>query len=235
MTKSPAELFAVICGGEEEWLLLFDIDGTLIDTGGKGMRALMATAGTLFGGDPPPLDLAGATDLGVLNDLYKHYDVEPEAGIAEEFFKAYHPRLKESLEENTDEGRVLGYAEAFIRMLNNVPSIYSGLLTGNTEEGARIKLEHYGLGGYFGVGAFGSDHADRNLLGQIALERVRRETGKSYTPGTTLVIGDTPRDVASAHAFGARCLAVATGKFSSAELEEAGADWVVESLSEVIL
>jgi phosphoglycolate phosphatase len=88
---------------------------------------------------------------------------------------------------------------------------------------------------HFPFGAYGSDRADRNLLGHIALERALAVTGKKFTPDRTLIIGDTPKDIACAHAIGARCLAVATGHFTADQLEQAGADWVLGSLREVAL
>ena len=95
-----------------------------------------------------------------------------------------------------------------------------------------MKLRHYGLDHHFAFGAYGSDKADRNLLGMIALERALAFTGRVYHPDQTLVIGDTPKDIACAHAMGARCLAVATGAFSAQELGDAGADWVLGSLTD---
>ncbi len=233
MGKSLVDLFAEIRGGTQEWLLLFDIDGTLVDTGGKGMRALMSTAAQVFRSEAPSLDLAGSTDLGVLDGLYRHYKVLPDKGVTGDFFGSYHIGLKESLEENTDEGRVLDGVEELLETLQTYRHVQLGLLTGNTEEGARIKLTHYGLNSFFAFGAYGSDQADRNVLGSIALQRATESTGKNFTPETTLVIGDTPKDVACAHTFGAKCLAVATGKFSSEDLKNARADWVVGSLKEV--
>jgi phosphoglycolate phosphatase-like HAD superfamily hydrolase len=91
-------------------------------------------------------------------------------------------------------------------------------------------MRHFGLDHHFGFGAFGSDHADRNLLGPIALERAVRHNGRDHSAARTWVIGDTPKDIACARAMGARCVAVATGRFTVRELEAFGADRVVESL-----
>lgn len=216
-------------------LLLFDIDGTLVDTGGKGMAALHRTATDVFGGYGPPLDLAGSTDLGILENLQAHFGVEPCADRTREFFDAYHRHLEVSLEADTLEGRVLDGVHELLDHLATFPHARLGLLTGNTARGAHIKLRHYGLGHHFPFGAYGSDRADRNLLGAIALERALVFTGREYHPEETLVIGDTPKDIACAHAIGARCLAVATGRFSAGELEEAGADWVIGSFRDLPL
>jgi phosphoglycolate phosphatase len=229
-----SDLFASLRSGDEPWLLLFDIDGTLVDTGGKGMTALKKTAIEVFGSDGPPLDLAGSTDLGIIENLYVHFQVEPSAEMTHQFFEIYHKHLEESLESNPADGKVLdGVFELLEKLAGQNAQL--GLLTGNTALGAEIKLRHYGLHHHFSFGAYGSDRADRNLLGPIALERALAVTGKKFTPHRTLIIGDTPKDIACAHAIGAKCLAVATGHFTAEQLEQAGADWVLGSLREVAL
>ena len=229
-----SNLFASLRSGVEPWLLLFDIDGTLVDTGGKGMSALKKTAIEVFGSDGPPLDLAGSTDLGIIENLYVHFQVEPSPELTHRFFEIYHKYLEDSLEANPAEGKVLDGVFELLESLAG-QNAQLGLLTGNTALGAEIKLRHYGLHHHFPFGAYGSDRADRNLLGHIALERALAVTGKKFTPDRTLIIGDTPKDIACAHAIGARCLAVATGHFTADQLEQAGADWVLGSLREVAL
>ncbi len=234
MQGNFTELFASLKSGTEPWLLLFDIDGTLVDTGGKGMSALKKTAIEVFGSDGPPLDLAGSTDLGILANLYLHFEVEPTEERTHRFFEIYHKHLDDSLESNPSEGKVLDGVFELLEKLAIRQNAQLGLLTGNTKLGAEIKLRHYGLNHHFCFGAYGSDRADRNLLGYIALERALAVTGKVFTPERTLIIGDTPKDIACAHAIGAKCLAVATGHFTAEQLEKAGADWVIGSLCEVV-
>ena len=112
------------------------------------------------------------------------------------------------------------------------PGITVGLLTGNIAAGAAAKMRHFGLDRHFAFGAYGCDHADRNRLGPVALERAERHAGRSFTAEETLVIGDTPKDIDCARAMGARCLAVATGRFSADDLRDAGATRVVASLDD---
>jgi len=233
MAGSIDELLAALRSGDESWLILFDIDGTLVDTGGKGMAALRKTVIEVFGGEGPPLDLAGSTDLGILENLYLHFEVDATAEQTLQFFDAYHRHLEMSLESNSSEGRVLDGVIELLEELAQTDCAQLALLTGNTSLGAEIKLRHYGLNQHFKFGAYGSDRADRNLLGHIALERALAVTGRKYDPSHTLIIGDTPKDIACAHAIGARCLAVATGSFTAAELEAVGADWVLGSLREI--
>lgn len=219
--------------GEASWLLLFDIDGTLVDTGGKGMSALRKTAVEIFGDEGPPLDLAGSTDLGILENLHAHFGAPPCAERAHRFFETYHINLEESLTSNPAEGRVLDGVVELLETVADMAHMQPALLTGNTMSGAWIKLRHYRLDHHFVFGAFGSDRADRNLLGRIAWERALAHTGQLYGPEHTLVIGDTPKDIACAHAIGAKCIAVATGRFSADQLAAAEADWVIGGLREV--
>jgi phosphoglycolate phosphatase len=235
MAGDIAELTGILQRAGEPWLLLFDIDGTLVDTGGKGMSALRKTAVEVFGGDGPQLDLAGSTDLGILESLYVHFGIDPSDEQTHAFFEAYHRHLEASLEADPTDGRVLDGVIELLEHLATAEHAQLALLTGNSFLGAQIKLRHYGLNHHFAFGAYGSDKSDRNLLGMIALERALAFTGRNYMPERTLVIGDTPKDIACAHAIGARCFAVATGRFSADELEAAGADWVIRSLGELEL
>jgi phosphoglycolate phosphatase-like HAD superfamily hydrolase len=114
------------------------------------------------------------------------------------------------------------------------PDAALGLLTGNTAAGSAAKMRHFKLDGYFPIGAYGSDHADRNQLGPIALDRAAVHFGRNFTPSETWIIGDTPKDIACARALGARCLAVATGNFSTEALAAHGADEVVGTLDQAL-
>jgi phosphoglycolate phosphatase-like HAD superfamily hydrolase len=233
MPGNVCDLRESLWSGDVPLLLLFDIDGTLVDTGGKGMAALRKTAIEIFGNEGPPLDLAGSTDLGILENLHVHFGTPYCAERTHRFFEAYHIHLEESLSSNSAEGRVLDGVVEILQDIAGAPHAKPALLTGNTMQGAWIKLRHYRLDHHFGFGAYGSDRADRNLLGSIALERALAHTGLSYTAERTLVIGDTPKDIACAHAIGAKCIAVATGQFTAEQLEAAGADWVIGGLREI--
>ncbi len=215
-------------------LYLFDIDGTLVDTGGAGMTALNEATREMFGDDGPPLDLAGSTDLGIIATLHSHFGVEPTPQRILAYFEIYHSRLDWNLAHGGFPGRVLDGVTPILDELASRPGVCVGLLTGNTAGGAARKMRHYQLDSRFPFGAYGCDHADRNLLGPIALERAASHAGRSFSPAETLVIGDTPKDIACAHAIGARCLAVATGRFSKKELELHGGDHVVESLEDAL-
>ena len=213
-------------------LYLFDIDGTLVDTGGAGLRAMHEAAVEIFGASGPELDLAGSTDLGIAEQFHAHFGMTANRAQIEGFFATYHRRLAWNLTNTPDAGRVLAGVPELLAVSARQPAATLGLLTGNTAAGATTKLRHFKLDGYFAFGAFGDAHADRNRLGPIALAQAAAHVGRAFSAEETLVIGDTPKDIACAHAIGARCLAVATGRFSSAALAAHGADFVVEALTQ---
>jgi len=215
-------------------LYLFDIDGTLVDTGGAGMSALREATVIVFGEAGPELDLAGSTDLGLIENIHAHFSIEPTSEKIDAYFEVYHQRLDWNLKHGGFPGRVIEGASILLDHLQSRERVTLGLLTGNTMLGAATKVRHFGLADYFPFGAYGCDHADRNLLGPVALERAAAHCGRAFSPETTWIIGDTPKDIACAHAFGARCLAVATGAFSIDALKTYGADLVVNSLDEAL-
>jgi len=207
-------------------LLLFDIDCTLIDTGGAGMAALKDAARELFGADGPELDLAGSTDSGIVMGMLEHFG---NSISDEEFYQVYLTKLGPSLAAFS--GRVLPGVESLLSDLTQSEATL-GLLTGNLLEGARAKMIHYGLDTYFSMsaGAYGDDHHDRNKLGPVALKRASKEFGQTFQAENTVVIGDTPKDIACGKAMGAITLAVATGNFSVDQLASYGADVTVADL-----
>ncbi len=211
-------------------LYLFDIDGTLVDTGGAGMAALQEATREIFGHEGPALDLAGSTDLGIIANIHHHFEVEHTRERFHAYLEIYLARLDWNLAHGGFPGRVHDGVPKLLAELAENPDATVGLLTGNTAGGAAAKMRHFGLADHFPFGAYGCDHADRNRLGPIALERASAHAGKSFSASETWVIGDTPKDIACAHAIGARCLAVATGGFTAAQLTAYGADKVVETL-----
>lgn len=205
-------------------LLLFDIDCTLIDTGGAGMEALKQTARELFGADGPELDLAGSTDSGIVRGMLDHFSSDLSLDA---FYEVYLSKLPSNLDSFA--GRVLPGVDSLLDGAVRSDDTL-GLLTGNIAKGAWEKLSYYGLSDYFAFGAFGDDHHDRNLLGPVALDRASQHSEYVYQGENTIVIGDTPKDIACGKAMGAVTLAVATGGFSVAELIAYGADYAVEDL-----
>ncbi len=196
------------------------------------MAALNEATRELFGNEGPPLDLAGSTDLGIVANIHAHFEIEATRERIDTYFRIYLERLDKNLATGGYPGRVFGGVTDMLAALAAREGTTLGLLTGNIAGGAAAKMRHYKLDHHFPFGAYGCDHADRNRLGPIALERAAAHAGRSFTAQDTWIIGDTPKDIACAHAIGARCLAVATGRFSAEELEKHGADKVVETLED---
>lgn len=221
-------------------LLLFDIDGTLIDTGGAGLLSLRESFHLAFPGHEssvfPRLDLGGATDRGVARFIFGHYGLCDAPEIHERYFLHYTGALERNLSAFVREGkgRLLPGVATLLESLAQEPSNRLAVLTGNLREGAWIKLRAFGLDRHFTTGAYGDDHHDRNELGPIALGRILESHAESFAPGHTAVIGDTPRDIACARAFGAKAIAVATGTASLHQLEAAGPDLLFEDFSDPV-
>lgn len=206
-------------------LLLFDIDGTLLDTRGSGAGALMDAVEDVLRvprDKMPPLDLAGATDGGVVRKLFADARAEMTDARAQEYRESYLGHLQRRLQADTFAGRLLPSVQALLDTLAGHNHLHLGLLTGNLRRGAFMKLGRFGIQHHFEDGAFGDDAEDRNHLGPIAIQRLSDLRRVGYTPEDVIVIGDTPKDIACAHACGARALAVATGAFSLAQLQPHG-------------
>ena len=196
------------------------------------MTSLNEASLALYGGEGPPLDLAGSTDNGVVMGIWDHFKIAHDPSEYARFYAIYLQRLVENLRsERFSDGMVLpGVRQLLAKLENKGHSL--GLLTGNTAAGAKEKTDYFGLSAHFSFGSYGDDHHDRNMLGPIALARAEKATGKNFRPEETLVIGDTPKDIACARAFGAQVVAVATGRFTSEELAEFKPEYLCESLAD---
>jgi phosphoglycolate phosphatase len=212
-------------------LVLFDIDGTLISTGGAGMKAFSGAFAEIFGlpGATENISFAGRTDHGLVREIFGVNGIEPTANNFNKFEQAYFERLTQFLPQDQREPLpgVRQFIAAF-RELNPAPLL--GLLTGNHPRGAEIKLRHFGLWEEFAMGAFGDRDADRDEVARSALEQGRSAIA-DLRPAEILVIGDTDRDIQCARTIGAKVLAVATGPHSISELERLEPDWAVADLT----
>jgi phosphoglycolate phosphatase-like HAD superfamily hydrolase len=216
--------------------LLFDIDGTLLDSGGAGGEALGRALADILGVPVEPIpasDLAGATDRGIVRRLLAKHGHESSDQRFEAFIGTYLGHLESLLTQESSGAVLLEGVCALLDDLKVSEDVLLGLLTGNVRRGAEAKLRRFGLEDTFVDGAFGDDAEDRNDLGPIALRRLGERAGRALDPGKTVVIGDTPRDIACANAVGARCVAVATGVFGLEELEACHPWIAIGSLTEL--
>jgi phosphoglycolate phosphatase-like HAD superfamily hydrolase len=216
-------------------LLLFDIDGTLVDTAGAGVRAFARVFGEAFG-RPDALagiPLAGRTDRAILADALGR--AAPDHPADEAWVRAFAERyvvvLAEEMRTPAPRRRLLpGVVEA-LDAAAALPGVHVALLTGNFRKGAEIKLSHFSIWERFAFGAYGDDAVDRNDLFPVAIDRARAHGVPGLGPRDVLVIGDTPHDVACARSGGAVAVGVTTGPYDRAALEAAGADIVLEDLT----
>lgn len=213
-------------------LLLFDIDGTLIDSGGAGSRALAIAFENVFSIKDAfrHISMAGKTDVQIIKEALNLYDLSCEDGVVPLLVQSYINHL--GREMINSEKHIKPGVFDILGKVDETEGYWAGLLTGNIEEGARIKLDSFGLSDYFMCGAFGSDDENRNKLLPVALKKFNGSTGLDMSYSDCIVIGDTPRDVECSKPYGAKAVAVATGPYSYESLLRTDADLVLESLED---
>lgn len=216
-------------------LVLFDIDGTLVLTGGAGLRAMNRTLADVFGpaSGLDGIPVAGRTDWAILTDAATRVGVPLDPVLLADLERRYVSALADEIRhDGAGPKTVLPGVRAILDQLAGRDDVLVGLLTGNFEAGAQVKLGHFDLWRYFRCGAFGGDAPDRNALMPFALERARQCGLPRIAHADILVVGDTPHDVACAHAWRAVAVAVATGPSSFEDLEATGAEHVFTDLSD---
>ena len=214
-------------------LILFDIDGTLITSGGAGEYSLRLAVKDYFGveDDLKGVEIAGRTDTGIVRRIFERHgrELTPETQVA--FFDRYLHHL------STELGRRKGFLlPGIVELLNALkprPHLAIALLTGNLARGAQIKLTHYGIWEFFEFGAYADDNADRNQLGKYARARALDLHGVEFAPENIYVLGDTPHDIDCGRAFGAKTVAIATGNFSRDQLAAHNPDYLFDDFSDV--
>lgn len=215
-------------------IVLLDIDGTLIRTGRAGSRAMNRAFEDVFGiaGAFDGVEMAGRTDRWILDDAASRAGVDLGGEDFHRFRERYSTRLTETLREPTPGKGVLPGVRRLLETLDTRDDVFFALLTGNCEDGARIKLQHFDIWKFFRCGAYGDDVIDRNHLFDIAMQRAVACGAPHVAPSDVVVVGDTVLDVACAKAAGARSVAVATGPCDVETLRKSGADVVVRDLSD---
>lgn len=213
--------------------ILFDIDGTLISSGGAGAASWRMAFDELYA---IPADIADFTDSGMTDP-----DVGRRTFVAvmhrqptrAEFAKLLERRLYylyKTVADSPDYRILDGAEELLTRLLEQ--GYLLGIVTGNLEAAAHIKLHRARLNRFFSFGGYGSDAADRGALTRVALSRATLVYGERVSPAQCLAVGDTPRDAEGAHAAGIKCVGVASHHFDATQLAAGGADFVIGSLRE---
>ncbi|MGE5409117.1 MAG: HAD family hydrolase [Syntrophothermus sp.] len=211
--------------------VLFDIDGTLLLTGGAGAVAWQRAFAELWGVEANIGEHthAGMTDPEIVEMVFEEVIGRP--GSDEEHERAmagYLAHLGDAVAESRGYRVMPGVEQTLGRLSGE--GILLGLVTGNVEPAARIKLARAGLDRFFGFGGYGSDSRDRTELTRRAVQRGGEVRGTPLPPEATIAIGDTPRDIWAGHGAGIRVVGVATGAYSVAQQRRAGADWAIPTV-----
>lgn len=212
-------------------IILFDIDGTLIDSGGAGLAALRSTMIEGFKvPEPAEVSVHGCTDRGIVESLFNAHDVKHTEENWTRFRETYLSHLQRHLPQRS--GRVLPGIASLVEQLTDHEHVLLGLLTGNVRAGAKIKLEFFGLFHLFEFGGFGDRHPHRDDVAREALQGVEDHLNRPLNGDPIWVVGDTPADVRCARAIQARVVAVATGGYTKDELLQSKPDLLLDDLSD---
>jgi len=215
-------------------LVLFDIDGTLVHTGGTGIQAFAKTFATEFNAHNgvEEIRFPGRTDVSLVRECFGMHQIAPTPENFRRFFERYVFWLDQAVAQCN--GGVCRGALKFLHDLSALPQPPKlGLVTGNIRLGAEIKLRRYNLWDRFEIGAFADDGEDRNHIAAAALERGSRVLGRPLRGEEIIVVGDTVHDIRCGRFIGAKLLAVATGGAKLDELKKHQPDWAVEDLTRV--
>lgn len=220
-------------------LILFDVDGTLLWTGGAGRYGLERAFEIVFGVERMSdvaghVEYAGRTDPAILRDLAAAAGVDAARyrAASDRVEEVYLEHLRRRLAARDSTARLLPGVAALLDALAARPDVHLGLVTGNVERGARAKLEPFGLNPRFPTGGFGSDHERRPELARIARERAERRAGVRFDPRHVWVVGDTEHDVDCARAQGFRALALRTGGRTRERLAACRPDRLLDDLAD---
>jgi phosphoglycolate phosphatase len=216
-------------------LVLWDVDGTLVDSAKLGRDAFFEAFQKVTGAAPSEMvPFAGRTDLEIAHDMLESSGVAPDDELLDRFEEALVESMAARHGEMRRRGRALPGAGAALARLQHEPGVVQSLLTGNVEPNALVKLSAFGLARYvdFGAGAYGSDHRVRGELVAIARRRTEERHGVRLEPDDVVLVGDTPLDIAAAREGGARAVGVATGPYDVEMLDDAGADAVLPDLAD---
>jgi phosphoglycolate phosphatase len=235
--EEPGHTDGVPASERSRLLVLWDVDHTLIETRGVGRaiydRAFLAATGR-------PLDqlatISGRTELDIMRESLRLNGLQPTDETVNRLAAALIEGYEDARDELATQGRALPGAHATLAALADNPTVFQTVLTGNLREVARIKLEVFDLDRFLDLdaGAYGDDHTERSELVALAQHRATQRTGTPFDNNTTILLGDTPNDVAAALTAGVRVIGLATGKTTLAELHDAGATWTATQALDIL-
>lgn len=221
-------------------LILFDVDGTLVDTAGAGRRALERAFRSVLGlpdiaAVSSRVRFNGKTDPVIIAEIAREAGLDRDAiaRLAPALERAYLDALREEMARPDPRRRTIPGVVPLLEALASMREVTLGLLTGNIEEGARIKLDPFGLNRFFADGGFSSDHADRGAIARIAHDKLSRRAGIAFARERTWVVGDTELDVACARVNGFRAAAIDSGWIPRERLEQAEPDALFDDFTDV--
>ena len=218
-------------------LVLWDIDGTLVNTAGHGRAAFMQAFETVLGRAPELDDvpMAGRTDHAICVDLLERNGVGDAARLLTPMFAALERALLARREQMTAQGSAQPGVREALTALGGRDGVLQSVLTGNIEPNAEMKLAAFGLDSLIDlrIGGYGSDHGTRSELVRVAREKTRARHAVDVPASATVVVGDTPLDVDAGRAAGARTVAVATGPYTVEELSQAAPDAILEDVCDL--
>jgi phosphoglycolate phosphatase len=217
-------------------LVLWDIDGTLVDSAGLGRDAFLEAFERVTGAPPRGLvPFAGRTDMEIALDLLETAGIDHSEQLLGDFENALAAAMAERADLVRERGRPFPGVRETLERLGDEPGVTQSLLTGNIEANAEVKLTAFGLNTLLDmeIGAYGSDHRRRGELVAVARRKALDLRGAAFEPEEIVLVGDTPLDVAAAIEGGARAVGVATGPYEQEDLRQAGADAVLPDLSDV--
>lgn len=216
-------------------LILFDIDETILKSDGAGRRAISRALREIFGKDfqMDHVSMSGKTDPQILHEILNHAGMDRQE--IENSLESIYAIYIELLREEIDNAKFFRLHEGVVELLeslSNNDKTFLGLLTGNIEKGARLKLSRFELNDYFPIGAYGCDSADRMQLPAVAVNRAVSHFNRNFQADETVIIGDSIYDVLCAKQYGARSIAVNTGLTSKEQLEAQSPDYLFASLKD---
>lgn len=213
-------------------IILFDIDGTLLTCRGAGQKGMEAALSETFGLQPPfsSIPCAGRTDCGIFSGLLDTFALPNSEQSRTRFRDSYLRHLPDWLHKR--EAKLLPGVLPLLNQLRGHSQVLSSILTGNYQEAARIKLDHFEIRDRFEEGIYGDHHEERNRLAEDAVDLFSRKLNRRVAGSSFLIIGDTPADIRCARSIGASVIAVATGVHDQKALSAAEPDVLLSDLSD---